>query len=155
LVKLRFLRPILNKEDSGMQKQEFERRIGLEITSEEYTEIEAAYMGLPESVDKDKFVKIWLKANGIQSILNKRLAVAVRLREKISELEAEIGSLSSALRAGLEREDELRKENRALKTVIETIRGVVAEPDERNGLRVISEETNTAGVRVKLVMGEV
>jgi hypothetical protein len=41
-----------------MQKQELEKRIGLVITSEEYAGIEAAYMGLPETVDKDKFVKI-------------------------------------------------------------------------------------------------
>jgi hypothetical protein len=41
-----------------MTKQEFENRIGLVITNEEYAESEAAYMGLPNSVDKDKFVKI-------------------------------------------------------------------------------------------------
>jgi hypothetical protein len=42
-----------------MQKQEFEKRIGLVITSEEYTEIEAAYMGLPESVDMFQKSKSW------------------------------------------------------------------------------------------------
>jgi uncharacterized protein YaaN involved in tellurite resistance len=57
-----------------MMKQEFEKRIGLVITNEEYAEIEAAYMGLPESVNKDKFVKIWLREGGIQDLFDKRAA---------------------------------------------------------------------------------
>jgi hypothetical protein len=56
-----------------MMKKEFESRIGLVITDEEYAGIEAAYMGLPETVDKDKFVKIWLREGGIQELFDKRL----------------------------------------------------------------------------------
>jgi hypothetical protein len=51
-----------------MTKQKIENRIGLVITNGDYTEIEAAYMGLPNSVAKDKFVKIWLKEGGIQDL---------------------------------------------------------------------------------------
>jgi hypothetical protein len=35
-------------------------------------------MGMPESVDKDKFVKIWLKEGGIQDLFDKRLAEVKR-----------------------------------------------------------------------------
>jgi hypothetical protein len=54
-----------------MMKLEFQKRIGLVITSAEYAEIETAYMGLPDSVDKDKFVKIWLHEGGIQDLLSR------------------------------------------------------------------------------------
>jgi hypothetical protein len=40
-----------------MMKKEFEDRIGLEITADEYSGIEQAYMGMPESVNKDKLSK--------------------------------------------------------------------------------------------------
>jgi hypothetical protein len=72
-----------------MMKQEFEKRIGLVITSEEYTDIEAAYMGLPESVDKDKFVKIWLQNGGIQDLFDKRLANARSLEKLVEEARAD------------------------------------------------------------------
>jgi hypothetical protein len=64
-----------------MMKHEFEKRIGLVITSEEYEVIEAAYMGLPESVDKDTFVKIWLKEGGIQGLFDRRLLEARRQKK--------------------------------------------------------------------------
>jgi hypothetical protein len=70
-----------------MMKEEFEKRIGLVITSDEYEAIEAAYMGLPESVDKDKFVKIWLKEGGIQDLFDKRLLRTKALADHIKDLE--------------------------------------------------------------------
>jgi hypothetical protein len=70
-----------------MMKQEFEQCIGLVITSEEYTDIEAAYMGLPESVDKDKFVKIWLKEGGIQDLFDKRLLRVSQMKKRLRDLE--------------------------------------------------------------------
>jgi hypothetical protein len=70
-----------------MMKEEFEKRIGLVITPEEYEVIEAAYMGMPESVDKDKFVKIWLKEGGIQDLFDKRLLRAKALAGYVKDLE--------------------------------------------------------------------
>jgi hypothetical protein len=69
-----------------MQKQEFEKRIGLVITSEEYAGIEAAYMGLPETVDKDRFVKIWLREGGIQDLFDKRLLEVRNQREYVESM---------------------------------------------------------------------
>jgi hypothetical protein len=75
-----------------MMKEEFEKRIGLVITSEEYEVIEAAYMGMPESVDKDKFVKIWLKEGGIQDLFDKRLLRVNQMKEHLKNLEEEKNS---------------------------------------------------------------
>ena len=72
-----------------MMKQEFEKRIGLVITSEEYAVIEASYMGLPESVDKDKFVKIWLREGGIQDLFDKRAVTIQSLKAHVSQLKEE------------------------------------------------------------------
>jgi hypothetical protein len=65
-----------------MMKKEFEQRVGLVITSDEYAEIEQAYMGLPETVDKDKFCKIWLREGGIQDLFDKRLLKINSLKEE-------------------------------------------------------------------------
>jgi hypothetical protein len=87
-----------------MMKQEFEERIGLVITSEEYQEIEAVYMGMPESIDKDKFVEIWLKNGGVQNLLDKRL-------EKIALLESLVKAQSMEIAAFIE---EAKKERAKL-----------------------------------------
>jgi hypothetical protein len=70
-----------------MMKEEFEKRIGLVITSEEYEVVEAAYMGLPESVDKDNFVKIWIREGGIQDLFDKRLLRVNQMKEHLENLE--------------------------------------------------------------------
>jgi hypothetical protein len=75
-----------------MMKKEFEKRIGLIVTSGEYGEIEAAYMGLPDSVGKDKFVKIWLHENGIQDLFDKRLFKVKSLKETLERKEEEVMS---------------------------------------------------------------
>ena len=67
-------------------KEEFEKRIGLVITSEEYAGIEAAYVGLPETVDKDKFAKIWLREGGIQDLFDKRLLEANKQRSYVKDI---------------------------------------------------------------------
>ena len=78
-----------------MMREEFEKMIGLEINHAEYTPIEAYYTSLPESVDKQKFAKMWLKEGGIQNLFNKRadnLAFAnlriIDLGRQIEELKA-------------------------------------------------------------------
>jgi hypothetical protein len=75
-----------------MTKQEFEKRIGLVITDGEYQDIEAAYMGMPESVDKDKFVKIWLENGGIQDLFDKRLAKIYSLASLVKAQSKEIAA---------------------------------------------------------------
>jgi hypothetical protein len=73
-----------------MMKEEFEKRIGLVIAGEEYAEIEKAYMGLPDSVDKDKFVKIWLREGGVQDLFDKRLLMAKSLEEALEKKEEQV-----------------------------------------------------------------
>ena len=72
-----------------MMKKEFEMRIGLVITAEEYAEIEAAYMGLPDKVDKEKFVKIWLREGGIQDVFDKRLLKVKNLKDTLNKIRDE------------------------------------------------------------------
>jgi len=55
-----------------MMREEFEKLIGLEIKQEEYEPIEAYYMSMPTSIDKQKFAKSWLKDGGIQKLFDKR-----------------------------------------------------------------------------------
>ena len=53
-------------------KEEFEARIGLTITADEYADIEPLYANHPKSLDKDAFAKEWLKHGGTQWLLNQR-----------------------------------------------------------------------------------
>ena len=73
-----------------MMREEFEKLIGLEIKQEEYEPIEAYYMSLPSSIDKQKFAKSWLKDGGIQKLFDKRA-------EDIAILKARINSLGEEL----------------------------------------------------------
>jgi len=69
-----------------MMREEFEKLIGLEIRQEEYEPIEAYYMSMPTSIDKQKFAKSWLKDNGIQKLFDKRLEDYCILRAKYNDL---------------------------------------------------------------------
>jgi phage shock protein A len=102
-----------------MMKKEFEKRIGLVITAGEYAAIEAAYMWLPESVNKDKFVKIWLREGGIQDLFDKRLADTKRLQESVEELKAENSQVWED--AGKERQTSM-----ALKKELQTLKDKLA-----------------------------
>jgi hypothetical protein len=97
-----------------MMKKEFEKRIGLIITSGEYGEIEAAYMGLPDSVDKDKFVKIWLHEGGIQDLFDKRLLKMKSLKEALERKEEEVMSWVHDF-------NDIAKERNELKTQVEEL----------------------------------
>ena len=110
-----------------MMKKEFEQRIGLVITAEEYTDIEAAYMGLPESVNKDKFVKIWLKEGGIQDLFDKRLAKANSLNEYLTKLREENGDLEAQLNKLAGECVEYRRQLMALKEKLAAIGAVATE----------------------------
>jgi hypothetical protein len=109
-----------------MMKEEFEKRAGLVVSSEEYELIEAAYMGMPESVDKDKFVKLWLKNGGIQDLFDKR-ALAFRSRgETIRNLNDEILHLHESKKLRDTRIAELEAQVKALEEKLAAINALVA-----------------------------
>jgi hypothetical protein len=109
-----------------MQKQEFENRIGLVITSEEYSVIEKAYMGLPESVNKDKFVKIWLREGGIQDLFDKRLWEIRKLNEANEKLLQENNEVWGRANDYVAEIQDWRKQVEALKEKLAAIAEVVA-----------------------------
>jgi len=67
-------------------REEFEKLIGLEIRQEEYEPIDAYYMSMPSSIDKQKFAKSWLKDGGIQKLFDKRLEDYFILRARYNDL---------------------------------------------------------------------
>jgi predicted nuclease with TOPRIM domain len=69
-----------------MMREEFEKLIGLEIKEEEYEPINAYYMSMPSSIDKQKFAKSWLKDGGIQKLFDKRLEGYFILRAKFNDI---------------------------------------------------------------------
>jgi hypothetical protein len=69
-----------------MMREEFEKLIGLEIRQEEYEPIEAYYMSMPGSIDKQKFAKSWLKDGGIQKLFDRRLEDYFILRARFNDL---------------------------------------------------------------------
>jgi hypothetical protein len=72
-----------------MMKEEFEERAGIRVNGDEYEEIEACYMNAIPVVDKDKFVKRWLRDGGIQGIIDKRGGLINRARLRAEEAEHE------------------------------------------------------------------
>jgi phage shock protein A len=109
-----------------MMKKEFEKRIGLVITSGEYGEIEAAYMGLPGSVDKDKFVKIWLREGGIQDLFDKRLLKVKSLKEALEKKEAEVMYWVHAVNDLGKKRDELKTQVEELEKKLTAIGNLAA-----------------------------
>jgi hypothetical protein len=109
-----------------MQKQEFEKRIGLVITSEEYAGIEKAYMGLPDNVDKDKFAKIWLREGGIQDLFDKRLWEIRKLNEANERLLQENNEVCGRANDYAAEIQDWRKQVEALKEKLAAIAEVVA-----------------------------
>jgi len=67
-------------------REEFEKLIGLEIKQEEYEPIEAYYMSMPSSIDKQKFAKSWLKDGGIQKLFDRRAEDLVILRARFNDI---------------------------------------------------------------------
>ena len=75
-----------------MMREEFEKLIGLEIRQEEYEPIEAYYMSMPTSIDKQKFAKSWLKDGGIQKLFDKRLEDYFLLRARFNSIAEQLES---------------------------------------------------------------
>jgi len=67
-------------------REEFEKLIGLEIKQEEYEPIEAYYMSMPTSIDKQKFAKSWLKDGGIQKLFDRRAEDLAILRARFNDI---------------------------------------------------------------------
>jgi excisionase family DNA binding protein len=76
----------LSEGGSEVTQEEFQNRIGLKITADEFAEIKQAYMSMPRSVDLDAFVKFWTYEGGIQQLFDKRMEIIVSLKEQVQSL---------------------------------------------------------------------
>ena len=109
-----------------MNKQEFEKRIGLVITIEEYLEIEPLYMSDPKNRDKDAFCKHWLKDGGLQWLFDRRQGLVSIKNSTIADLEKEVKRLEGWY-SDISRElNEKNKRIAELENSLEKIRGLVA-----------------------------
>jgi len=106
-----------------MMKEEFEKRVGLVVTPQEYARIEEDYVALPESVDKDTFCKRWIKNGGVQTILDQRYALAERLH-------IEIMAANERVKDSLQRENEAVQENDMLRERIKALESKMAKMEE-------------------------
>jgi hypothetical protein len=54
----------MNKQESDMTQQEFEKQTSQRLSAEEYAAVERDYMGLPDEPDifKDQFCGLWIAA---------------------------------------------------------------------------------------------
>jgi len=102
-----------------MMREEFEKLIGLEIKQEEYEPIEAYYMSLPTSIDKQKFAKSWLKDGGIQKLFDKRA-------EDLAVLRARFNDTAEQLERQAEDNMELIKQSNAQHSRIRELEGKLA-----------------------------
>jgi hypothetical protein len=118
-----------------MQKREFEDRIGLVISQEEYEVIEAAYVGLPESVDKDKFAKIWLKEGGIQDLFDKRMLRIKTLTDTVISREERIQANGVWMRNVEDLANGYELEVRGLRNTLSAIWALVNEQVGVEGVR--------------------
>jgi len=75
-----------------MMQEEFEERIGLKITAEEYAEIEPLYVGDPKNRDKNAFCKHWLKDGGLQWLFDKRQGEINLKKMRLAELQEDLES---------------------------------------------------------------
>ena len=109
-----------------MMQEEFEERIGLVITGEEYEEIEPLYTSDPKNRDKDAFCRHWLKDGGLQWLFDRRRREVGLKVERIAELEKE---LLECERQIAELSKSLLEKNRrltALESSVEKVRELVA-----------------------------
>jgi hypothetical protein len=80
-----------------MMREEFEKRIGLEILAYEYADIEPLYMNHPKNLDKDSFCKAWLKEGGMQWLFDRRQEKINVQKQRIAEQEKQIDDLYSTI----------------------------------------------------------
>ena len=109
-----------------MMKEEFEKRIGLVITSEEYAEIEPLYMSDPKNRDKDAFCKHWLRDGGLQWLFDRRQGLVNLKNSRIADLEKELENRERWY-ADISRElNEKTKRIAELESSLEKVRELVA-----------------------------
>ena len=109
-----------------MNKQEFEKRIGLVITIEEYAEIEPLYMSDPKNRDKDAFCRHWLKDGGLQWLFDRRQGLVNLKNSTIADLQKEVERLEGWY-ADMSRElSEKKKRIAELESSLEKVRELVA-----------------------------
>ena len=109
-----------------MNKQEFEKRIGLVITIEEYLEIEPLYMSDPKNRDKDAFCRHWLKDGGLQWLFDRRQGLVNLKNSTIADLQKEVERLEGWY-ADMSRElSEKKKRIAELESSLEKVRELVA-----------------------------
>jgi predicted RNase H-like nuclease (RuvC/YqgF family) len=109
-------------------REEFEKLIGLEISQAEYEPIQDYYMSLPNSIDKQKFAKSWLKDNGIQNLFNKRAEALTLLQLRFNDLaneldykEKRIAELARRLNEQHDHTQELEKKLAAINAITEGV----------------------------------
>lgn len=66
-----------------MTQQEFQTRVQLEVTSDEFYHINAVYMN--SDLDKDEFCKLWVKMNQARVNKAKAAAKAAEAEQKVRE----------------------------------------------------------------------
>ncbi|MDR1364007.1 MAG: hypothetical protein LBJ35_08195 [Spirochaetaceae bacterium] len=81
-----------------MNKQEFEKRVGLIISGEEYAAIEPSYMALPSSVNKDTFCRQWVENGGIQNLFDRRAEDLAIEKMKNRDLLEQLGELTREIK---------------------------------------------------------
>ena len=113
-----------------MMREEFEKLIGLEIRQEEYEPIEAYYMSMPSSIDKQKFAKSWLKDGGIQKLFDKRLEdyfiLRARFNDLAEQLERQAEDNMELIRQSNEQFDRINELEEKLATINKMTAGVTA-----------------------------
>ena len=72
-----------------MTKVEFEQKVGIEVTYDEYVPIENYYMGSTEEIDTDRFIRRWLREGGINDLLDYRYRHILRLKKMVKALKEE------------------------------------------------------------------
>ena len=107
-------------------REEFEKMIGLEINYAEYQPIEAYYMSLPESVDKQKFAKMWLKEGGIQNLFNKRADNLAMANLRIKDLDGIIERLKASELEWITRSNEQHTRIQELEKKLSAIKEMTA-----------------------------
>jgi len=109
-----------------MMQHEFEKRIGLKISAEEYAEIEPLYMNDPKNRDKDAFCRHWLKEGGLQWLFDRRQGLVNLKNSTIADLEKDVERLE---RWSTDMRKELSEKNRqiiALENSLKKVRELVA-----------------------------
>jgi uncharacterized coiled-coil protein SlyX len=109
-----------------MMKEEFEKRIGLEITAYEYADIEPLYMNDPKNRDKDAFCKTWLKEGGIQWLFDRRQEKINVQKQRIAEQEKQIADMYSTIGDFEKKVSDRNRQITALENSLGKVRELVA-----------------------------